>query len=104
MKTIRRIARGKFAVATVGISQELMLDFNPIIERFELTGNFRLIHWQAKPKGSREFGIYDRESDTYRSLVATDRVGYGAIDLLMLDDSDTNTIPSAVILHRGSLR
>jgi hypothetical protein len=105
MKSIERIAQGKFKVTTPDVENgELLLDFNPIILKFNLSGRFKLIHWQAKPKGHREFGIYNFESDSYRSLVSLESIGYGGIQLLQLDDATANTIPSAVICHRGSLR
>lgn len=105
MKSIERIAQGKFKVTTPDVENgELLLDFNPIIKHFKLSGRFKLIHWQARPKGYREFGIYDFESDSYRSLEISESIGYGSIELLQLDDTTANTIPSAVICHRGSLR
>lgn len=105
MKSIERIAKGKFRVNTLGVEgSQLLLDFNPIIDRFKLSGRFKLIHWQARPKGHREFGIYDHELDSYRSLVALESIGYGSTQLLQLDDATANTLPSAVICHRGTLR
>lgn len=105
MKSIERITPAKFKVTTPNVENgELLLDFNPIIKHFNLSGRFKLIHWQAKPKGHREFGIYDFESDSYRSLVSLESVGYGGMELLQLDDQYNNALPSAVICHRGSLR
>jgi hypothetical protein len=102
MKIIERIATGKFKVTTPDVENgELLLDFNPIIQTFNLSGRFKLIHWQARPKGHREFGIYDYKFDSYRSLLVTESIGYGSIELLQLDDTTANTIPSAVICHRG---
>lgn len=34
----------------------LKMDFNPIIEEFNLTGDYVIQHWQAKPFGYRQFG------------------------------------------------
>lgn len=105
MKTIQHIAHAKFKVITPRIeNSELMLDFQPIIDKFKLIGDFKLIHWQARPKGHREFGIYSSIDDSYRSTDNVDKAGYGSLQLLQLNDATANTIPSAVILHRGNLR
>jgi hypothetical protein len=105
MKTIERIGIAKFKVNTVGVDDsQLPLDFQPLIDRFNLTGNYQLIHWQARPKGHREFGIYSSPDDSYKSIANFDKVGYGSLQLLQLDDGVANNpLPSAVILHRGSL-
>jgi hypothetical protein len=105
MKTIQRIATAKFKVNTPGIeNSELMLDFQPIIDEFQLTGDFKLIHWQARPKGHREFGIYSSVDDSYKSIDNVSKAGYGSLQLLQLNDAEDNALPSAVIVHRGSLR
>jgi hypothetical protein len=105
MKTIQHLARAKFKISTSGIvNSELVLDFQPIIDEFKLTGDFKLIHWQAKPKGHREFGIYNSIDDSYRSTSFLVKASYGSLQLLQLDDAKDNALPSAVILHRGNLR
>jgi hypothetical protein len=105
MKTIQRIATAKFKVNTPGIeNSELMLDFQPIIDEFKLTGDFKLIHWQARPKGYREFGVYSSVDDSYRSTDKWSKPSYGSLLPLQLNDKNDNALPSAVILHRGSLR
>ncbi|MCC0179640.1 hypothetical protein I4641_23275 [Waterburya agarophytonicola K14] len=105
MKIVHTISKAKFKVSTPDVAgSELELDFNPIIEQFSLSGSFTLIHWQARPKGHREFGIYHSDNNSYRCLENTPKAYYGSVELLMLDDSQNNTIPSAVILHRGNLR
>lgn len=85
----------------------LELDFNPIIaalsEREKLY-NYRLLHWQALPKGDREWGIFDPVNNSYVCSVFEDHVtAYGAVKMIMLDDETANTIPSAVIYFVGSL-
>jgi hypothetical protein len=105
MKTIQRITKAKFKVNTPGIDQsELVLDFQPIIDKFQLTGDFKLIHWQARPKGYREFGIYKSVDDSYKSIDNVSKAGYGSLQLLQLNDAEDNALPSAVIVHRGNLR
>ncbi|MEY2832268.1 MAG: hypothetical protein RLZZ574_1526, partial [Cyanobacteriota bacterium] len=96
MKLITKLAPAKFALATEFIPKsELELDFNPIISQFELTGNYYLIHWQARPKGYREWGVYRAVDDSYHSLPKIPTV-YGGWSSLQLDDATTVTLPSAV--------
>ena len=95
-KSIAKIAPAKFKVSTLGVAgSELELDFNPIIEKFGLSGDFTLIHWQAKPKGHREWGIYSSKDDSYRSIVRI--VINSPVESLQLDDATTTSIPSAVV-------
>lgn len=104
MKLITKLARAKFAIATEFVAESgIQLDFNPIINQFELTGDYYLIHWQARPKGYREWGVYRAVDDSYHSLPKIPTV-YGAWSSLQLNDVTTVTLPSAVILFRGSLR
>lgn len=77
---------------------QLILDFNPLIEKFKLTGEFKLIHWQAKPKGYREWGIYDSKDDSYKSLEKFDLTG--KFTTLQIPDSEVKSVPSAVLLYR----
>ena len=108
MKIIKKIAKGKFDVITPNQDSKLTLDFNPIIEQFKLhegRSDYKLIHWQAKPKGDRQWGVYDRASDSYSCGVWDDLpTFYGGARLLMLDDATATTIPSAVVYHVGSLK
>lgn len=104
MKSVHKISKAKFMVTTLDLpNSELQLDFNPIIEQFKLSGNYYLIHWQARPKGHREYGIYTSVDDSYRS---TDNIptSYGGMACYQLDDKTANTIPSAVICFKGYLR
>ncbi len=104
MKIVQHISKAKFKIITPGVANsELMLNFNPVISKFELKGDFYLIHWQARPKGYREWGIYYSLKDTYFSCVNLPRGGYGGFRLLMLDDKTANTIPSAVVCLFGNV-
>lgn len=105
MKIITPIGIGQFRVSTLNIpDSEITLNFLPIIEKFKLSGKYYLLHWQARPKGHREFGIYNGLDDTYVSVEKLSRFGYGGIDLLQLDDSRLdNSLPSAVIYFTGSI-
>ena len=105
MKIVQRISKAKFKISTLDVrDSSLELDFNPIIDQFKLTGDFKLIHWQARPKGYREFGIYFSVDDSYKSTDNLSKPGYGSLLLLQLNDKSDNALPSAVICHRGTLR
>ena len=102
MKTIQKLSKAKFKVSTDNIpNSELELDFNPIIDEFNLKGDFLLIHWQAKPKGYRKWGIYASKSDRYYSLSAIDMERWTG-NTLQLDDLTAKTVPSAVLLVRDA--
>ena len=97
MKQITKIQKAKFKVATPGVTNsELELDFQPIINHFNLEGNFILIHWQARPKGHREWGIYSSKDDSYRSTSEL-AINWANVKSLQLDDATAKTIPSAVL-------
>lgn len=104
MKNITKVSQAKFKISTVDVTgSELLLDFNPIIDEFKLVGDFYLIHWQARPKGHRQWGIYNSSNDTYTSMLEPPK-SYGSMQYLMLDDATAKTIPSAVILFVGYLK
>lgn len=101
MKTITRIKPATFKISTPGVeNSELTLDFAKIIDEFNLTGKYDIVHWQARPKGYREWGIYTSHDDSYRSSVHVP-TGYGSMSFLQLDDKTATTIPSAVIVFKG---
>lgn len=107
-KLIEKLGVGKFRVTTPEQpNQTLELNFNPIIKQFELDQgkqNYKLIHWQGRPKGDRQWGIYDAEADSYMCGVFNGHSAmYGGSKLLMLPDDTTKTIPSAVVHFVGSL-
>lgn len=104
MKTVKKISKAKFKVTTEDVANsELLLDFNPLIDQFDLKGDFYIIHWQARPKGHREWGIYSIKDDTYTSSVEFPSA-FGKMELKMLDDATANSIPSAVVLFTGHLK
>lgn len=97
MKLISKLSKAKFKVSTPGVSGgDLELDFNPIIDEFKLEGDFCLIHWQARPKGDREWGIYSSKNDSYQSQLEIKFNG-AVMKTLQLDDTQAKTIPSAVL-------
>ncbi len=96
-KQITKIQKAKFKVVTPGVTNsELELDFQPVIDEFNLEGNFILIHWQARPKGHREWGIYSSRDDNYRSIAEL-KLNNVWLKSLQLDDTTAKTIPSAVL-------
>lgn len=96
-KIITRTGKGRFRIITPDPRPfQLILNFNPLIERFKLKGTYQLIHWQARPKGTREWGIYNSLDDSYRSLENFQISGN--FKSLQIPDSEANSIPSAVIL------
>ena len=96
MKLIQKLGKGKFKVSTPGVvGQDLELDFNPVLQQFNLEGNFCLIHWQARPKGHREWGIYSSVDDSYQSQLKL-KLNVAVAESLQLDDATAKTIPSAV--------
>lgn len=102
MKTITKLAQAKFKLITDNVpSSELILDFNPIIQQFLLSGSYLLIHWQARPKGHRQWGVYFSETDNYTSLSAIE-FNHILGKTLQLDDAKAITVPSAVIIVQNA--
>lgn len=53
------------------LDAKIQLDFNPLNNKFELTKlykHFLLVHFQAKPKDLRQWGIYQFPEDNYTSV------------------------------------
>ena len=97
MKNIIKLGVAKFKVSTPNVTNsEIEMDFNPIIKQFKLEGNYTLIHWQAKPKGFREWGIYSSVDDSYKSIAELAQ-NVGGFKTLQLDDQSASTLPSAVL-------
>ncbi|MGL5874021.1 MAG: hypothetical protein ACRC2R_16905 [Xenococcaceae cyanobacterium] len=99
MQQIIKLSKARFYLCWDEKPQEqIIVNFNPTIEQFNLSGDFKLVHWQAKPKGLKQFGIYNNVTDTYTStreqLIFTDK----NIQLLQLDENVFNHIPTAVLL------
>jgi hypothetical protein len=78
----------------------LKLSFAPLIEAFALSGQFCLLHWQAKPKGLRRFGVYCSTSDSYTGI-DHDRLKINASgEALQISEQQHKTVPTAVLLYR----
>jgi len=81
---------------------QLKLDFSPIIDQFNLSGDFCLLHWQAKPFGLRRWGIYSGGEDSYCSAEGQSLdLSAGKIIPLQLDESIIKTVPTAVLYFPG---
>lgn len=100
MIEIKKIANAKFQLTWTDSAEQLVLNFNPIIVSYQLKGNYLLIHWQAKPKGIRTWGIYDSQSSNYYSkpyhqdlLIPVSE----SIRLLQIPETAFNTVPTAVL-------
>lgn len=75
----------------------LRMDFNSIIERFRLSGQFCLVHWQAKPFGERRWGVYDAGNDQYISFRYSEMEIKTIPILLQVDENIIKTVPTAVL-------
>lgn len=97
MKTITKLSKAKFKITTDNVpNSAIELDFNPIIDTFKLKGSYSLLHWQAKPKGHRQWGVYSSLTDSYVSVADVD-LNFGKIKTLQLNDATAATVPSAVL-------
>ncbi len=102
MKTIQKIGKAKFKVSTDNIpNSEIELDFNPIIDNFKLEGDYLLLHFQAKPKESRQWGVYASKTDSYHSIKEFD-LDRPQVRSLHLDETQHKTVPTAVLLVENS--
>lgn len=84
-------------------NSELILNWKPIIDQFQLTGNFLLIHWQARPKHYRRWGFYYSGHDHYYTcdydqLIFQDLV---MVELLQISETKWNTTPVAPVLIKN---
>ncbi|WP_324281579.1 hypothetical protein VKI21_06865 [Cyanobacterium aponinum UTEX 3222] len=102
---IIKLNKGKFQISWEKIQgSEITLDFNPLIKHFQLEGIYCLLHWQARPRNLRRWGIYDAVCDQYYGL-DYDAVKINAceIKLLQIDESKTLFPPTAVLWLNGKL-
>lgn len=85
--------------------QTLFLDFEPIVRTYNLQGDFCLLHWQAKPKGLRQWGLYDNSSQYYYSFKESQFIRQSLIvQPLQIDETEHKTVPTAVLLIEGKLQ
>jgi hypothetical protein len=75
----------------------ITLDFNPVIKEAKLIKDFAICHYQARPKGFRQWGIFFGEE--YFSVKSINsKVAYESI---WLDEGAIAFPPNAVIVHRN---
>lgn len=100
---IRKYDRFKFSLTYLSIPDFILrLNFEPIIEEFNLEGDFTLLHWQAKPKQLRRWGAFC-QSQGVTQYHAFDRFTSQGNQHkgFQLDESETLFVPTAVICYPG---
>jgi len=101
---IEKVSRGRFDVTYEHLPDfKLALDFNPIIQRFNLQGSFCLLHWQAKPFGLRRWGVYDGGKDSYVACEWSQVEVLKNPRCLQLDETIVSTVPTAVLHFEASI-
>jgi len=98
-QTIRKIGDKRVILTYSELPKfRLVMDFGPLWAAVDPTGPCCLVHWQAKPRGERRWGIFDGE--TYRSFESyrSELPGEG----LQLDENEIRTVPTAVICYRNA--
>lgn len=79
-------------------NSQLIIDFNPLIQIFRLTGHYVLLHYQARPVGLRRFGaLYQGDYFPLDDLEAKT-----ASRTLYLPESLGALPPNAVICYPNS--
>lgn len=84
-------------------TEKLVIDFKDLIEQNKLTGNYCLLHWQAKPKGFRKWGIYESLFKQYHSMQANNLKLITIPRLIEVNENSYKTIPSSVIYFSNSV-
>lgn len=75
----------------------ISLDFNPIIKEGGLIKDFAICHYQARPKGLRQWGIF-YAGDYFSVKRIKAEIAYESI---WLPESATTLPPNAVMVHRN---
>ncbi|NEO86195.1 MAG: hypothetical protein F6J87_18350 [Spirulina sp. SIO3F2] len=82
--------------------QRLWLNFQPLIEHFDLSGQFCLGHWQAKPFGLRRWGIYEHPANIYTPMDYDQFLGgLYWMTFIQVPETQYRSSPSAVILFKN---
>jgi hypothetical protein len=98
-QTIRKLSDFRVILTYADLPTfKLVMDFRPLWELVNPTGPCCLVHWQAKPRGQRRWGIFD--GTTYRSFegYSSELPGEG----LQLDENQVLTVPTAVLCYRNA--
>jgi hypothetical protein len=81
----------------------LVVDFGPLVEALNLTGDYCLVHWQARPRGERRWGVFSCEGEEHRYQGCW---GYRS-DLpcqgFQLNESGVAVVPTAVLVYRDAV-
>jgi len=83
----------------------ITLDFNPLIKeviaKYGPLKNYCFMHWQAKPKGLRRFGVYDSATQSYLagSGLTTELPSYS----IQINEITNNTLPTAVMCYPNAV-
>lgn len=103
-QVISKISARKFAMHWLGhLNSNLVVDFTPVINQNNLVGSYVLIHWQAKPKNLRTWGLYDSRTDSYHSFKKGDIFfPESRIEIVDIDEKFVNTVPTALIMIPNS--
>lgn len=105
VQTVERISEGVFVTSWNCQESTLKLDFKFLVDHFNLTGIFCLVHWQARPRGLRRWGIYCGERAAYFGI-EWDKLIFAEnliVEALQVDEKIYKTVPSAVLLFRGAI-
>lgn len=95
---------GCFTVKHEDIDLNLPLDFRPLINWYSLNGHFCILHYQARPKPGRQYGIYDSYTDQYYSPpVSRLQILATKTRLLQIDERSNNTQPTAAMLYPDAI-
>lgn len=79
---------------------DVVLNFSPIISKYNLEGEYCLIHWRAKPKGLTNWGVYDSSDDSYTSF-KREYFGMQLVTMSLLGIDNPSAIPNEVVFIRG---
>jgi hypothetical protein len=75
----------------------ITLDFNPIIKEGRLVKDFAICHYQARPRGLRQWGIF-YAGDYFSVKIINAEIAYESI---LLPETATTHPPNAVMVHRN---
>lgn len=78
------------------------LNFKPVIEEHNLTGNFVIIHYQPKPFGLRSFGVYTSQDGGQYSKIENYITNKASKSIKVNEFKFPNARPSAVILFENA--
>lgn len=102
---IVKTGNAKFLVTYENPDGEVEVNFNSLIEWFNLKGHFVLLHYQGVPNPGRMYGIYDSTTDSYHAPPANSiALNNFASRCLQVDERMiTNVKPTAAILFADSI-